>query len=116
MHQSALQNEKAKKHAFLTDMYNDEYFPTFLVDKCKDILVQLCYDIEQQQPKYVSALYLLAHAATEKINDLEEEFEDNDSEIETAARECIALNFAFIAKTYGFIGADVEEMLAPRNW
>ena len=97
-------------------MYNDEHFPTFLVDKCKAILIQLCFDIEQQQPKYVRAFYALTHAATEKINDLEDEFIDNDSEIETTARECIAQNFVFIAKTYGFIDADVEEILAPRTW
>jgi len=46
---------------------------------------------------------------------LQEEFYENDSEIETAARECIAMDFEFIAKSYGF-EADSEELIATRDW
>ena len=38
------------------------------------------------------------------------------SEIETAARDCIAVDFEFISKSYGFIEADVEELIATRDW
>ena len=60
-------------------------------------------------------LYALTHAATEEFNALAEEFEENDSELETAAREAIAEDFEWIAKAYGF-DADIEELIAPRDW
>ena len=96
-------------------MYSDSYFPKFLVDKGKAILVDLCLQIENEQPKNLEDLYKLTHAATEKFNDLEKVFDANGSEIETAARESIAADFEFIAHTYGY-KADVEELIAPRNW
>jgi hypothetical protein len=39
---------------------------------------------------------------------LQQEFEEQGSEIETAARECIAADFEAIAKAYGFEDADVK--------
>lgn len=111
----SLQNEKIKSHDFLPCMYGDDYFPKHLVDKCKDILVELCYKIESQPPKNADELYLLSHASTEKINALQTEFFKNGSEIETAARDCLAMEFMFIAQAYE-IEADLEEMIAPREW
>lgn len=52
----------------------------------------------------------------EEFNQLEAEFEAAGSEIETVAREEIAEDFWFVASTYGFTDADVEELIATRNW
>ena len=108
-------NPQIKEHPFLKEMFEDDYFPDFLVEKVKAILVGLCVRIEKEKPEDVSDLYDLAHEATEEINGLMEEFEDNDSDLETAARETIAADFEFVATTYGF-EADVEELIAPRDW
>lgn len=112
----AITNSKIAEYEFLEGMYRDGYFPDFLVDKGKAILMGLCDQIETQSPADLDALYQLTHAATDRFNDLEEEFEENDSEIETAARDCIATDFEFIAKAYGFEDADVEELIATRDW
>lgn len=109
-------NEQIKSHAFLQCMYEDEYFPKHLVDKGKRILVRLCERIEKEKPADETALYVLTHAATNDFNDLAEEFVEADSEIETAARECIASDFDFIAKAYGFANADVEKLVGTRDW
>lgn len=97
-------------------MYEDPYFPNHLVDKAKAILVNLCFQIEDEKPENLEELYRLTHSATEKFNDLQEEFEDNDSEIETVARDCIGTDFEFIATSYGFEDADIEELIATRDW
>lgn len=110
-----LKNEKMKEYVFLEDMYADSYFPNFLVDKVKAILVELCFDIEKTSPKNLDELYALTHSATIKINQLEDEFFEHNSEIETGARESIGQDFDIIAKSYGF-DADVEELIAPRKW
>ena len=114
--QTDLKNEAIKNYSFLKEMYEESYFPNKLVDKGKSILVELCFEIEQKQPKSLDELYELTHAATDKFNDLQEEFYDNDSEIETVARDCIGTDFEFIAHSYGFEDADTEELIATRDW
>jgi Family of unknown function (DUF5713) len=109
-------NEQIERHAFLQCMYQNEDFPTNLVDKGKQILLRLSERIETEKPADESALYVLTHAATNQFNDLAEEFFDANSEIETAAAECIALDFEFIANAYGFDNADLEELIATRDW
>ncbi len=114
--QSSLNNDTIKNHEFLSSMYQDSYFPDFLVDKCKAVLLELCQNIEQKNPQSLEELYALTHSATDKINDLEDDFNENGSEIETGARECLAVDFEFIAHAYGFKNADIEELIATREW
>ncbi len=113
--QSTLNNEAVRTREILKCMYQDSYFPTFLVDKCKNILLRLCHAIEEQKPKTLEDLYKLTHSSTDELNDLQIEFEANESEIETAARECLGLEFQFIAISYGF-EADTEELIGTREW
>ncbi|MEW9552833.1 DUF5713 family protein [Nonomuraea sp. NPDC050783] len=103
-------------HAFLKGMYADAYYPDHVVDQGREILVRLCERIESERPADLDALYTLTHAATEEFNDLEAEFDAAGSEIETVAREVIAEDFWFVATAYGFPEADIEELIAPREW
>jgi|SRR6188474_451481 hypothetical protein len=112
----AISNEQIEAHQFLECMDNDEYFPRNLVDKGRQILLRLSERIELELPADETALYALTHAATREFNDLAEEFYDANSEIETSAAECIALDFEFVATAYGFENADLEELIATRDW
>jgi hypothetical protein len=109
-------NQQVANHAFLRGMYEDGYFPDHVVDKGKAILLRLCERIEAERPSNLAALYVLTEAATEEFNALEAEFEAAGSEIETVAREVIAEDFWFMASAYGFAEADVEELVATRDW
>ncbi|MEL7498081.1 MAG: DUF5713 family protein [Planctomycetota bacterium] len=111
----AITNPKLDGYLFLDEMYRDDFFPNSLVDKGKAILVELCEQLETEKPMEAEEVFQLTHAATESFNDLQEEFYECDSEIETAARECIAADFEFITKAYGY-ELDVEELIAPRDW
>ncbi len=77
-------------YKLLDEMYQDDYYPTFLVDKVKDELQN-------------------------GINDLQEEFDEHDSEIETVARECIAATVAYILEWFN-IPIDTEEAIRERDW
>lgn len=112
----AIFNEKIRNHQMLLDMYADGYFPNFLVDKIKAILFDLCEQIEREEPTDDESLLKLTHAATERINALAEEFEENDSELETGAREAMGAEFDFIVRAYGFADVDIEDVIAPRDW
>ena len=109
-------NDRVASRAFLSDMYADAYFPKPQVDKVKAVLLDLCVRIEQERPATAEHFLRLTHAATEQINSLAEEFEENGSELETAAREAMAADFGFIAEAYGFGSVDVEDVIAPRDW
>lgn len=109
-------NKKMSGYDFLAEMTEDDYFPQPLVDKGKLILVRLCEAIEEQQPADLAALYALTHAATEEFNSLGEELDAAGSEIETAARDTIGTDIFTIARAYGFADADIEELIAPREW
>lgn len=113
--QNQLTNLKVKDHAFLDCMYQDPYFPDFLVDRCKNVLLNLCNEIEKQKPENLDGLYLLTHWSTNEINNLQEDFFEHNSEIETVARECLAIDFEYIAKAYGY-DADIEALIATREW
>ncbi len=110
------ENLKVDSSKLLEEMYGDGYFPNALVDKVRDVILDACREIEAEQPKTEAALYEITCRATEKINDLQEEFEENESEIETVARDDISMSFAYVAKTYGFPEADLEELVATRDW
>lgn len=49
------------------------------------------------------------------INDLQEEFDENDSEIETVARDCIGKTVGYILEWFG-IPIDTEEAIRERDW
>lgn len=108
-------NKAVLSHPFLKDMFRDSYFPNVLVEKGKQILLRLCERIEAEKPVGAEAVYVLTHEATERFNELAEEFYEHDSEIETAAREAIAADVAFILAVYA-LDVDLEEAISNRDW
>lgn len=108
--------QQVADHAFLKGMYEDEYYPSHVVDKGKAILLRLCERIEAERPSDLAALYVLTEVATGEFNRLEADFEAAGSEIETVARELIGEDFWFVASAYGFAEADAEQLIATRNW
>lgn len=111
-----IQNTKILEHVFLQDMYQDSYFPKHLVDQVKTILLDLCVEIEVKKPEHLEDLYELTLRATQKINDLQDAFDEAESEIETVARDCIGMDVYYIAQSYGFVDADAEELISARDW
>ncbi|WP_416980137.1 DUF5713 family protein [Streptomyces sp. T028] len=112
----AVANEQVTGHAFLKALYRDDYYPDPVVDRGRDILLRLCERVETERPADLDALYVLTQAATEEFNALQDAFWEAGSEIETVAREEIAEDFWFIARAYGFTDADIEELIATRDW
>lgn len=112
----AIVNPEMAARRFLRGMYQDPYFPDSLVDKGAAILRRSCERIEAEHPADLAELYALTQDATEEFNELQVEFAAAGHEIETVAREAIAEDFSAIAEAYGFAGADVEELIATRDW
>ena len=102
------------KACLLKDMYRDDYFPDFLVDKVQVLLLSLVFFIEQGEHTYAQVQEKLDEIVR-AINDIQEKFEENDSDIETAARESIAESVELILAHFD-IAIDIEQALREREW
>lgn len=110
----AITNPAVRDRAFLQELFDDPYFPDPLVEKGKQILLRLCARIEAERP-VGDAVLALTQATAEEFNQLDEELHEHDSEIETAARDCIATDIEFILQSYGY-QVDLEAAIATRDW
>ena len=103
-----------ENYQLLSDMRNDEYFPKFLVDKIEELIrgvISLLESGETDIPKVQAAL----DEMTLGINNLQEEFEENDSEIETVARDSIGETVEYVLKWFD-IDIDIETAIGERDW
>ena len=99
---------------YLEDMYEDSFFPSFLVDKLKSHIVNVVHFIEENTYT-IEKIQEKLDEMTIAINELQNEFYENDSEIETFARDSIALTVEQILQ-YFEIDIDIEEALRERDW
>ena len=101
-------------YKLLDEMYQDDYYPAFLVDKVKDEL-QKVVDLLESGETDTEAVQEALDAAVCGINYHQEDFDENGSEIETVARECIAADVAYILEWFD-IPIDTEEAIRERDW
>mgnify|MGYP001114340084 CR=1 FL=1 len=103
-----------ENYPLLVAMYRDGYFPDFLVDKVKNLVQNVIgfletgeRDLDKIQDKF--------DEMTLAINDLEEEFEENESELETVARDSIGETMAYILEWFD-IELEAEDAIRERDW
>ena len=101
-------------YQLLDEMYEDEYFHDYLVDKVKNEL-QKVIDLLENGETDTEAVQEKLDEVVCAINDLQDEFDENDSEIETVARDCIGETVAYILERFG-IPIDIEEAIRERDW
>ena len=106
--------KKFDENLYLADMYDDDYFPNFLVDKIKSYIVNVVQYLESGKHS-IDDIQTKFDMMTEDINNLHEEFEENDSEIETGARESIGETVNHILRHFS-IDIDVETAIRNRDW
>lgn len=101
-------------YRLLGDMYQDKYFPDFLVDKIKELVQDVIAFLETGE-RDLDKIQNKFDEMTLAINDLQKEFEENDSEIETGARDSIGETIEYILKWFN-IDLDVEDAIGQRDW
>lgn len=101
-------------YQLLAAMYRDGYFPDFLVDKIKELMEDVITFLETGE-RDLKEIQNKFDEMTLAINDLQDEFEENDSELETVARESIAETVGYILKWFE-IDLDVEDAIGARDW
>ena len=103
-----------KNYVLLEDMVSDDYYPKFLVDKVKDLIIPVI-DLLENGEENKTVIQKALDTMTLAINDLQEEFDEHDSELETVARDSIATTIGDILE-YFDIDIDIETALAERDW
>ena len=101
-------------YQLLAEMYRDDYFPAFLVDKIKNEL-QKVIDLLESGETNTEIIQETLDKAVCGINDLQEDCDENYSDIETVARESIAETEDYILKCFD-IPIDTEEAIRERDW
>lgn len=99
---------------YLHDMYQDSYFPDFLVDKIKAELQGL-EQFLQAGPYETEEVQAKLDDVTIAINGIQEEFFEHNSDIETVGRDSIAVTVEQILQAHG-IEIDLETALQERDW
>jgi chromosome segregation ATPase len=100
--------------AYLPDMTRDAYYPPHVVAKVREQLERLVEWLEQA-PRSNAEIQMRCDVMTENINELEGEFDEAGSEIETVAREDIAATVSAIFEVYG-VTVSTEDAIGARNW
>ena len=107
--------ENFNKKLYLRDMYEDEYFPGFLVDKVKTLLADVVVFLETGE-RNMGKIQEKFDDMTDRINELQQEFWDNGSDIETGARDSIGETVRHIIAHFRLSDYDSEDALRNRDW
>ncbi len=102
------------RYSLLEEMYQDDYYPNFLVDQVK-AEIQKVIDLLESGETDTEIIQENLDEMTLAINDLQDAFDENDSEIETVARDCIGITVEYVLNWFG-IPIDMEEAIRERDW
>ena len=101
-------------YILLKEMYDDSYFPKKCVDKVAEQIKKVIVYIEKGGHSE-DEIQTKLDKMTIEINNLMEYFEENDSEIETVARDSIGETVSYILHYFN-INIDDEEAIREREW
>jgi len=99
---------------YLPDMYADDYFPKSEVDKVKATIQKVVTFLEKGDASKKKIQKKLDDM-TLTINELQNDFSDNGSELETGARESIAETVERVLAHFN-VDIDIEDALGERDW
>jgi hypothetical protein len=99
---------------FLPDMYEDDYFPNSEVDKVKAAIQKVVTYLEKGETS-TKKIQKKLDDMTWTINELQDDFADRDSEIETGRRESIFETIDRILIHFK-VPIDSAEALRDRDW
>ncbi len=103
------------QYVLLQNMYEDTYYPQYLVDKIKWQFIHLIEHLEGANLKDLALVQDKLDEFTMFINSMQQEFWDQDSEIETVASESIAATLECILDWFE-IDIPIEDALREREW
>lgn len=102
------------QYILLEELYEDSFYPDFLIDKIKYLLEDFINFVEQK-PKNMADVGDKIYDLIQNANSLQYEFLDNDSEYDNIAREYLIRNLEYIIQWF-HLPINLEGALAEREW
>lgn len=102
------------QYILLEELYEDSFYPDFLIDKIKYLLEDFINFVEQK-PKNMADVGDKIYDLIQNANSLQYEFLDNDREYDNIAREYLIRNLEYIIQWF-HLPINLEEALAEREW
>ena len=99
----------------LLPMFEDEYYPDVLVKHLKDLLLQFAEKINRDTLSETE-VYYLAYDMVVQINKMKAQFEQLDSALDATAADYITEAMMMVVQEAGYMGIDMEELVANREW
>ena len=87
------------QYILLEELYEDSFYPDFLIDKIKYLLEDFINFVEQK-PKNMADVGDKIYDLIQNANSLQYEFLDNDSEYDNIAREYLIRNLEYIIQWF----------------
>lgn len=104
----------ANDENILALMYEDNYYPDFLVDKLKDEVLNVVEYLENEIYDE-DELLLVFGEMTENMNSLKSDFQEHDSDLESGARESLEETIKYIIEEFG-LEIDIDDALDGIDW
>lgn len=102
------------QYVLLEELYEDTYYPDFLVDKIKTLLIDFINYLETK-PKNLAEVEDKIYDLVQNVQNLQYDFLDNHSELDPLARECLTRDLEYIIKWFK-LPINIEKVLAEREW
>lgn len=102
------------QYVLLEELYEDTYYPDFLVDRIKTYLLDFINYLETE-PKILKEIEDKIYELVLNVQNLQYDFLDNHSELDTLARECLTRDLEYIIKWFK-LPINIEAVLAEREW
>ncbi|MGI4863355.1 MAG: DUF5713 family protein [Janthinobacterium lividum] len=99
---------------FLPEIYEDDYFPNSEVDKVKAAIQKVVTYLEKGETS-TKKIQKKLDAMTLTINELQNDFVDHGSELETGAANAIAETVDRVLAHFN-VDIDIEEAIREREW
>ena len=100
-------------YVLLQDLYDDDYYPDSLVEELERELTGLVYFLEAGEADS-TLIQRKLDGMTSRINEIAEEFIENDSRIESMAAETLEADVSQILNEFG-VDIELEEALRERE-
>ena len=99
----------------LLPMYEDGYYPDFLVTELKQHIVQFARRVSKSGLSDAD-IYRYAHETIVQMNEMKPKFADMDSALDDTAADYIAEAMMMVVQDAGYFEIEMEELVSNREW
>lgn len=103
-----------KQYILLEQLYEDSFYPQYMLDKIKLMLLDFIFYIEEN-PTGITDVGNKIFELVEEVKSMQDEFIAEESEFDALAKETLLRDIEYIIKWY-HLPVNLEKELTKREW